>query len=109
MDSITVQAYWNEFLPFVQKILKEKEQGKIKHSCVGKDWWKSRYSDFLTNTNSAAKTDEEYHYRKTGYQVWEQLWQCYSHIMEGEINETCIVQEAAVAVPQKLASQLNLF
>jgi len=29
--------------------------------------------------------------------------------MEGEINETCIVQEAAVAVPQKLASQLKLF
>lgn len=82
----TTEAYWHHFLPTVEKLLKEKHEGKIKHQCVGEDWWSSRYSDFLTNTNSAAKSDEDYQFRKAGYAVWNEIWAKYAHIME-EVNK----------------------
>jgi hypothetical protein len=78
-----VEFYWQEFLPTVQKLHTERQIGKITTGGNCYEWWISRYSDFLTNTNTQPKNHAEWVYRTTGYNLFSLIWEKYSHIMTG--------------------------
>lgn len=69
-----IDLYWNRFLPTVNKLLKE-------HDSICETWWRSRYSDFLTNGNHAHKDRKEWEYRDLGFQLWEEVWRKYKSTM----------------------------
>lgn len=71
--------YWVKFFPSVQKLHEERATGKCTTGGFSdSDWWRCRFSDFLTNTNSQPKTHEEWVYRKNGYALWEEIWAHYA-------------------------------
>lgn len=81
-DDQLVYTYWQHFLPEVKKLHKEFQTGKNEHGgYTDNGWWLSRFSDFLTHTNSAPKTHEEWLYRKTGYGIFPKIWEKYSDFL----------------------------
>lgn len=78
-----VDFYWQQFLPTVQKLDKERQTGKLTTGGNCYEWWRSRYYDYLTNNNSDSKNDAEWHYSSTGLKLFSLIWEKYSHIMTG--------------------------
>lgn len=78
-----VDFYWQQFLPTVQKLHKERQTGKLTTGGNCYEWWRSRYYDYLTNNNSDSKNDAEWHYSSTGLKLFALIWEKYSHIMNG--------------------------
>jgi hypothetical protein len=77
-----VVLYWQKFLPTVKKLHEERRTGKNTTGGYGcSDWWKSRFSDFLTNTNTQPKDHDEWVYRTTGYNLFEAIWAKYGDLM----------------------------
>jgi hypothetical protein len=77
-----VVFYWQKFLPTVKKLHEERQTGKNTtggYNCP--DWWKSRFSDFLTNTNTQPKNHEEWVYRTIGYNLFDLIWSKYGDLM----------------------------
>jgi len=75
---IMADVYWQQFLPAVHKLHDERRTGKNTtggYSCP--DWWRSRFSDFLTNNNSQPKDHEEWKWRRIGYDAWQFIWKAH--------------------------------
>jgi hypothetical protein len=67
--------YWYRFKPVADKLLNEIMIGKNQYGGFGDEtWWRSRFSDFLTNLNSKPKDADDFLYRHYGYMCWTDLW-----------------------------------
>jgi hypothetical protein len=76
-----LESYWLGFKPTVEKLEKERKAGQISGS-IDSDWWKSRYSDWLTKTNSQPKSVEEWEWRTAGYNLWDDIWLAHRKEMD---------------------------
>lgn len=73
-----LQTYYEAFTPIVKQLWKEKNDGKNIHGGFkDQNWWHSRYSDFLSNTNSQVKDDADFQFRTKGWKLWPELWNTY--------------------------------
>lgn len=96
MNTNNVEVYWQAFRPTVQQLHKERSTGKNTTGGFGsKGWWQSRYSDFLTNTNSMPKDQATWLYRYEGFKVWDSIWNKHEKEMTGtlwlRVNTTALI------------------